>query len=272
MLDARSHVEHGDVALLTLDALRYDVACSALAEGRTPCLASRLPGRTWEERHSPGSFTYASHQAFFAGFLPTPATPQKSERLFAARFAGSETTGPQTCVFDAPDIVSGFRDRGYRTICIGGVGFFNRRTPLSRTLPDLFEESYWSEEMGTASPISAEEQVRLACELLRSGSPDRRTFLFINFSAIHEPNRLFVPGAVEDTLETHAAALEYVDRTLPPLFDAMAARGKTLCVVCSDHGVAYGEEGYRGHRLAHPVVWTVPYAEFFVEGTTAAAT
>jgi|GEM_PF-4288067 hypothetical protein len=26
-------------------------------------------------------------------------------------------------------------------------------------------------------------------------------------------------------------------------------------------GTAYGEDGYHGHRLAHPVVWTVPYAE-----------
>ena len=32
--------------------------------------------------------------------------------------------------------------------------------------------------------------------------------------------------------------------------------------MCSDHGTAYGEEGYYGHRVAHPVVWTVPYAEF----------
>ena len=31
-------------------------------------------------------------------------------------------------------------------------------------------------------------------------------------------------------------------------------------VICSDHGTAYGEDGYTGHRLAHPVVWDVPYA------------
>jgi hypothetical protein len=36
--------------------------------------------------------------------------------------------------------------------------------------------------------------------------------------------------------------------------------------VCSDHGTAYGEDGYRGHRLGHPVVWDVPYAEFLLEG------
>ena len=41
-----------------------------------------------------------------------------------------------------------------------------------------------------------------------------------------------------------------------------SARAPVLAIVCSDHGTAYGEDGYRGHRLAHPVVWTVPYAEF----------
>ena len=39
-------------------------------------------------------------------------------------------------------------------------------------------------------------------------------------------------------------------------------RGPWLVVICSDHGTAYGEDGYTGHRLAHPVVWDVPYAEF----------
>ena len=28
----------------------------------------------------------------------------------------------------------------------------------------------------------------------------------------------------------------------------------------------YGEDGYQGHRFAHPVVWEVPYAEFVLPG------
>ena len=52
------------------------------------------------------------------------------------------------------------------------------------------------------------------------------------------------------------------DRSLPPLFAALAHRGPALCLLMSDHGTAYGEDGYYGHRLAHDVVWTVPYSEF----------
>jgi Sulfatase len=251
-----------DILVVTFDTLRYDVACGALEAGLTPNLAGVLPGGRWEERHSPGSFTYAAHQAFFAGFLPTPARPGCHSRLFAMRFPGSMTTTAETYVFDAPDIVSGLEGRGYHTICIGGVGFFNKQTPLGKVLPGLFNESHWSTQMGVTGANSTERQVRLAVERLAAFSPDRRVFLFINISAIHPPNHIFLPGAKCDSPATQAAALAYVDRHLPALFAAMQRRAPTLAILLSDHGTAYGEDGYMGHRLAHPVVWTVPYAEF----------
>ncbi|MBW3599271.1 MAG: STM4013/SEN3800 family hydrolase [Planctomycetes bacterium] len=262
MINARELIGSHDVLLVTLDTLRYDVARDALAAGQTPNLRRVLPAGAWERRHSPGSFTYAAHQAFFAGFLPTPARPGKYVRLFAAKFPGSETTGEVTFVFDAPDVVSGLAGCGYRTICIGGVGFFNRLSPLGSVLPDLFQESYWSEELGVTSVTSTERQVELACDRLASLSSSQRVFLFVNISALHQPNCIFAPPATEDSPEMQAAALAYVDRHLPRIFQAMARRAPTLCILTSDHGTAYGEDGYWGHRLAHEVVWTVPYAEF----------
>src|SRR5260221_6524816 len=119
MIHARDLVGSHDIVFITLDTLRYDVAVEMLAAGLTPTLASILPTAGWEERHSPGSFTYAAHHAFFAGFLPTPAQAGVHPRLFAARFPGSETTTEATFVFDAPDIVHGLAGQGYRTLCIG---------------------------------------------------------------------------------------------------------------------------------------------------------
>ncbi|HET6251714.1 MAG TPA: STM4013/SEN3800 family hydrolase [Tepidisphaeraceae bacterium] len=264
-IDAAALIGTHDVLLVTLDTLRYDVAAAALAAGRTPNLARVLPGGAWEERHSPATFTYAAHQAFFAGFLPTPVAPGNHHRLFAARFAGSETTGPLTAVFDAADIVTGLAARGYRTICIGGVGFFNKLTPLGSVLPGLFHESHWSPELGVTSARSTEMQVRLAERLLLELPAGQRAFLFVNISALHQPNCLFTPGASADNVDTQAAALAYVDRWMPVLFDALRRRGPCLAVICSDHGTAYGEAGYTGHRIAHPVVWNVPYAEFILE-------
>ena len=248
-----------DVLFLVFDTLRFDVAVDELRGGRTPNLARVLPPTGWEERHTPGSFTYAAHQAFFAGFLPTPARPGRHARPFAIRFGGSETTTGDTCVFDAPDLVRGFASRGYRTICIGGVGFFNPENPLGRVLPSYFDEAHWSAETSVTDPHSTEHQVRLACTRLEAVK--ERVFLFINVSALHQPNKHYVPGATEDSKDTHAAALRYVDSQLPPLFVALSRRGPTLGLLTSDHGTCYGDDGYVGHRLAHPAVWTVPYAE-----------
>jgi hypothetical protein len=262
MLDARSLIGTHDALFITLDTLRYDVARGALAEGRTPNLAAVLPGGAWEARHSPGNFTYAAHHAFFAGFLPTPIAPGLHPRLFAVQFEGSETIAPQTCVFDAPDIVTGLAQRGYQTVCIGGVGFFNKQNPLGRVLPSLFAENHWSPRLGVTDPHSTENQARLAVEILARLPKTKRVFLFINVSALHQPNRIFVPGAERDSVETQAAALAYVDSRLPVVFDAMRRRAPVLVIICSDHGEAYGEDGYFGHRISHSVVWTVPYAEF----------
>jgi hypothetical protein len=269
MIDMNRVVGTHDIALITLDTLRFDVARDLLAEGRTPALASALRGRAWEERHSPGSFTYAAHHAFFAGFLPTPKVPGRHPRPFAMRFAGSETTSAETKVFDAPDIVTGLAREGYHTVCIGGVGFFNKQNPLGNVLPGLFHESHWSPELSVTEPRSTENQVALAERILARVPASTRVFLFINISALHQPNRFYLAGAERDSIESHAAALEYVDRCLPRLFGALERRAPSFCIVCSDHGTAYGEDGYVGHRLAHPSVWTVPYAEILLPARSA---
>jgi hypothetical protein len=262
MLNARRLVGTHDILLITLDSLRYDVAVSVLEAGQSPNLAGLLPGGRWECRHTPGSFTFSAHQAFFAGFLPTPRAPGKHARLFAAQFEGSETTSETTYVFTGANLPSGLAAAGYHTACIGGVGFFNRQTALGSVLPNLFAESYWQPSFGVTSSCSTERQLQCACEVVERLPIDRRVFLFINVSATHQPTCIFSSGECEDTPATQAAALRYVDRCLPPLFDALTRRSPLMCIICSDHGTALGENGYQGHRLGHATVWTVPYAEF----------
>ena len=266
MLDMNQIVGTHDILFVTLDTLRYDVARDLCAAGRTPNLAKLLPGGRWELRHTPGSFTYAAHTAFFAGFLPTPAEPGRHDRLFALRFEGSTTTAAgRTCVLDSSDIVSGLRARGYHTACIGGVGFFNKQNPLGCVFPSLFDESHWTPELGVTDPRSTENQVALATKIMKRIPSEQRLFLFVNVSALHQPNRFYLPGATDDSIASHAAALEYIDRSLPPLFEAARERADAFCILCSDHGTAYGDDGFHGHRLAHPVVWNVPYAELVLQ-------
>ncbi|GAP93773.1 STM4013/SEN3800 family hydrolase [Leptolyngbya sp. NIES-2104] len=261
MLNINHIVGTHDILFITFDTLRYDVARDLLAQGRTPNLASVLPPQGWEERHSPGSFTYAAHQAFFAGFLPTPIDPGIHPRPFSLRFEGSTSTCPETCVLEHDNIVSGLAAKGYHTVCIGGVGFFNKLNPLGNVLPSMFAESYWSPEIGVTCPNSTENQIAIAQSILQR---PEKIFLFINISALHQPNCFYLPGATSDSLASHAAALEYVDQQLGKLWNALRQRGSTFCILCSDHGTTYGDDGYTGHRLSHPAVWTVPYAEFIL--------
>ncbi|WP_101831333.1 STM4013/SEN3800 family hydrolase [Frankia canadensis] len=252
-----------DLLLITLDTLRYDVAAELAAAGQTPTLCGLLPGGRWERRHTPGSFTYAAHTAMLAGFLPTPANPGPHPRLFAGSFPGSATTAPGTWTFDAADLPSGLAASGYHTVCVGGVGFFNRLTPIGSALPGLFAESHWETRFGVTDPGSLDHQIDRIAEVLDRQPPDQRLFLLLNVAALHQPNWFYLDGATRehgDTRASHAAALRHVDRALGRLFALM--RRPSFVIVCSDHGTAYGEDGHTGHRLGHEVVWTVPYGEF----------
>ncbi len=259
-LDMNNIVGSHDIVLITLDTLRFDVAQQQLEQGNLPILSQFIS--TWEPRHSPGSFTYAAHHALFAGFFPTPITDPAAPRLMAVSFNGSRTITPHTKCFESATIIEGLQQSGYQTYCIGGVGFFNKLTPLGNTLPSLFQNSVWSEKMGVTEPNSTHNQVTKAIELLQQ-DPQQKTFLFINISAIHQPNYFYhYKSKHQDDVHSHAAALRYVDGQLAPLFELFKQRRDTLFILCSDHGTCYGEQGYQGHRLAHETVWTVPYAEF----------
>src|SRR4051794_17582964 len=85
-----------DILFITLDTLRYDAAQRAWNEGRLTTLSPYLGEVGWEKRHTPGSFTYSAHHAFFAGFLPTPLSTGPHPRLFAAQFGGSLSTVDST--------------------------------------------------------------------------------------------------------------------------------------------------------------------------------
>jgi hypothetical protein len=120
MIVAKDLIGSHDVLLMTFDSLRFDVAQAALERGLIPNLARVLPSSGWEARHTPGNFTFAAHQAFFAGFLPTPVAPGKHARLFAAKFEGSQSTSNRTFLFEEASLPQALAARGYHTVCVGG--------------------------------------------------------------------------------------------------------------------------------------------------------
>ena len=89
---------------------------------------------------------------------------------------------------------------------------------------------------------------------------------FINLSAIHQPSCIFSDDTDEDSPDTQLDALAYVDSQLDELFKTLQSRGNTLCILSSDHGTSFGEDGAWGHGIAHPNVWEIPYSEFILKG------
>ncbi|MER7044846.1 STM4013/SEN3800 family hydrolase [Streptomyces jumonjinensis] len=261
VINANKVIGSHNVLFVTFDSLRYDVARATTHAGRTPNLEEVLPNGLWEERRTQGSFTLPAHVSFFSGFLPVPSGPNRPGRLLACYAVRGTTITDRTFVFDAPDIVTGLSGLGYRTVCIGGVGFFSNRTKLGRVLPGLFQESHWSPETGTDNPESTRHQVDIALKVIGGQKANQPLFLFLNVSATHTPHHVYLPGETADSWESQCAALAYTDTELGRLFHAMPGAGPWLVILCADHGDAFGEDGHHGHGIAHPCVWSVPYAE-----------
>ena len=236
------------------------------AAGGTPVLNSH--GGLWEKRHAPGNFTYPSHFAIFAGFLPSPAEPhslRSRKWLFFPVQAGTGRIPPKgSYPFTEATFVQSLANKGYETICIGGVNFFSKRNELGRVFPGYFTKSYWLPIFGCTAPDSTEKQIDFALKKLENYSADKRIFMYINFSAIHYPNCHYVKGKTKDDKESHAAALRYIDSQLPRLFEVFQKRADTLVIALSDHGTCYGEDGYEYHCISHETVYTVPYKHFIL--------
>jgi len=256
-------VGYHDLLFIVLDTLRYDVAKIALDKKLIPNMARYL-SKGWEKRHSPATFTYPAHHAFFSGFLPTPVAPGNHPRLFSSQFIGSETIDENTWCFEEATFVEALANNHYHTLCIGGVGFFNKKNAIGSVFPGLFKESYWEESTSVTNKHSTQRQIDIALQSIDAIKKDQRLFTFINISALHQPNFFYKEGETEDSVETQIAALAYVDEQLGRLFNHLKQRSKTFCIICSDHGTCYGEDGYQGHKLAHEVVLTVPYSQFYL--------
>jgi len=256
-----------DILFVCLDALRYDVAYNEQENGGTPVLNSY---GAWEKRGASGNFTYPSHHAMFAGFLPTSLEPTpitKKRKLFFPKNIGmGKTAPPPAFAYDEPTFIQGLEKVGYETVCIGGVAFFNKISALGKVFPAMFKQSYWSPAFGCTMKQSPDRQIDKAVEVLSEINTVKRVMMYINIDAIHYPNYFYLDGAKIDSIESHAAALRYVDARLPRLFEAFKQRGKTFVIICSDHGSCYPETdgGYMFHGFNHEVTNTVPYKHFFL--------
>lgn len=255
-----------DILFICLDTLRYDVAKQEEEANRTPNLNKY---GNWKKCHAPGNYTFPSHMAMFIGNLPSPVEPMplyERERLFVAKENSSlGKIHPYSFVFEGDSFIRGLENVGYETICIGGVGFFNKRTAINKILPSFFKKSYWNTSFSCHIKDSFENQIDFLKRKVEEIPSENKIFTYINVDSIHYPNSFYLEGENEDNIKTHAAALHYVDSHLPKLLEIFTKRNPTFCIICSDHGSCYGEDGYNFHCISHEIVYTVPYMHFLLD-------
>ena len=269
-VDMNEVVGKKDILFICLDTLRYDAAIQEEAAGRTPVLNRYGP---WVKCQAPGSFTYPSHHAMFAGFLPCRHDVKNMadrELLFYPSAIGLRRKVPKGAyAFCGSTIMEGLAKDGYETWCVGGVAFFDKRSDMGKVFPGYFQKSFWTPSFGCMVKESTRNQVDFILNKISdidSAQKEKHIFLYLNIDAIHYPNYFYLEGAVRDSLQSHAAALRYADAQLGRLFDGWnKSRGDAFVICCSDHGTCYGEDGCQFHGIDHPMVHIVPYKHFFLE-------
>lgn len=258
--------------LLTYDSCRFDV----LQEADTPVLDSF--GVVMRAR-TPATYTYAAHQSFFAGILPNTVEDVPYYNRFNRQLIGLVEMGETQVVEGALigvesewNIVIGLRAHGYQTVGAGAMNWFKQKS-----LTQGFEHFEFT---GT----DADAQVDF---LLDRIAPGRPFFGFINFGETHNPFHFMGKqdtcpvdvrarvmqwppeergevGRACAAFEHQKRAAEFLDSRLPRLFSNLPE--ETIVVICGDHGECFGEDGYWGHGVNHPMVEEVPLAIFRLDG------
>lgn len=248
-----------------LDSLRYDIAFQEQTAGNTPNLNHY---GQWTKCEAAGNFTWPSHHAMFSGFMPKPIDDTVNQTmLFFPKDIGLGRKGPKNAfAFDDATWIKSLENKGYQTICIGGVSFFNNRSGMGKVFPSMFKESYWHPRFACTVKESMDNQIHYIQKIMAERAGSQPVMMYINIDTIHYPNHFYVEGAASgDTVETHAAALRYIDARIDGLLNIFRQTGgETFVIVCSDHGTCYGEDGKYFHSFNHPIVNTVPYMHFLL--------
>lgn len=141
-VDMAQVVGKQDILFVCLDTLRYDAAVEEEERGGTPVL-NRYG--SWEKCQAPGNFTYPSHHAMFAGFLPCRYDAKHvadRELLFFPKSIGLGNKVPDGAYgFSGSTIMEGLENDGYDTWCVGGVAFLTNVRILAGSFRDIFRKA-----------------------------------------------------------------------------------------------------------------------------------
>ena len=253
---------------LILDSCRYD----SYVDANTPNLDSYcLPHKVY----SPGWFTQPSHSAMFKGHLPFNPKDRGyynkyEDRMFVLKGGHRLGTpfsdrGLRFPADEYPTIASAFQGRGYHTIGIGGVRWFDPRYATTTELREGFEDFYYDETKCSQTIADNLENQIAALRNILENSDDRKKFIFINSPITHVPYQWAVAKLAlkEKDRQSQVKCVEHFDEMFPTLLDLIPK--PVFVIVTADHGDCFGEWGLWAHGAFHPILHEVPMMVFEVE-------
>jgi arylsulfatase A-like enzyme len=251
--------ERDDVNLLfiLIDTLRADrLGTYGYARDTSPAIdRMAATGVRFAEQLAQSSWTKCSMASLWTGLYPVRT---------------GVTRSPQGISPDALLPAEILRDAGFRTFALwrnGWIapkfgfhqGFEVYHTPKARRLPPSVRRE--KPTLGMAG--TDQDTIRSAVEFLRTHG-ERRWFLYLHLMDVHqyvydEDTALF--GTSYSSIYDNS--IRWEDRIVGALIDEVDHRGlrdKTLIVLASDHGEAFGEHGREGHaRDVYGEVTSTPF-------------
>lgn len=266
-----------DFYLLTWDSCRYDTYVAA----QTPNLDAITKPR---KAYSMATYTLPAHVAMFNGFLPhcfdaEPFYNRFVQQLWRISHRSVKIKPLVTFDLGTPNVVAGFRERGYFTTGLAAMDWFRDAKILQQGF-SAFEVT------GTGARAQHEKLFKQL-----ASRPKQAVFAFINYGETHSPfkyegmaeekiaapddrfslARLFNQQGVrqkewtfdEKHFRMQVAAAHFMDAVTGDLLAFIKSRGRPATVIlCGDHGECFGEEGLFGHAIYHEKVMEVPLLIF----------
>ncbi len=234
----------------------------------------------YTQARSTSSWTLPSHASLFTARLPSEhnATHPRSginKSTVTNILYPAQRLGPEL-----PTLAELLAQRGYQTGAIAancaylshsfgldrGFEHYDDRSPAS-ILPyiSLAQILGFSSEAGQLGYRDADTITDTSLAWLAKKRPDTPFFLFVNYLDAHYPyipprafGKLFSTDRPRNVLLPHVGIMElqydrslrYLDQQVGRLlsyFKEHSMLDKTVIIITSDHGEAFGEHGFRGH-------------------------
>lgn len=280
-------MDRPDIVLITVDSLRADSVgfldddapatsnIDAIADDANIATAATAPS-SHTRASVPAILTSQYAHRFFTNFLQDVDTPTIAQRLSGA--------GYETAAFHSNPLLSrhfGY-DRGFDTFSDGLR--FAETTRLPETAARLYSKAVRLLRRFPYQP--AETITRKAIDWLSNREAGTPAFLWVHYMDPHGPyalnrDRGYIdkfrserlwhkavsePDAVTEAelrrlIEAYREEIEYTDRKLEPLFDAIERYANDACTVLTgDHGEEFREHGeFSHHPKLYEEVTRVPF-------------